>query len=369
MTAVGHLATGLLLKARFRKAPLPLLLAAAVAPDVVWAVLNLVPNPGGPPIEITHVSSAFQYIGDQHLLLQPWSHSLLSVAALGGILATLAFVAFRQWGVAAAVLLAVLGHWGLDYLVHDADLSLWPGADALRVGPPFVLNQQDPTRGLAATFPGAAFVLQMLVATLSATAFLRAFPIERPRGRLWFSLGLLLMMLLALPLFIPGALAGRIVSTQGLIWAALGEMLVMGVLMATLARHTCGRFFPQSPLDDPGRQGVLFVRRLLATAALLAFAIAALHLLQGMLDAQSLPRVGATSTLLALLYIPVGRRFLLGNPSTLWLGIFLALLVAPIVRVAFGTGSLSLPLLALELGLGGLSLWLTTTLLTKDLLL
>ncbi len=360
MTGVGHLSTGLWLKGKFPRAPLPVLLLAAVAPDLVWAFLNLVPNPGAAPVEVVALDRPFSYIGSQHLLLQPWSHSLSMTVLLAGLFAAATYLAFRDARVALAVLLAGLGHWVADYLVHDADLTLWPAVDAMRVGPPFVLDAGAPTRGLFTTAPLVGFALQTLVVIVGARTFLRAFPIRVRKDRVWFWAGIAFLVLLSLPVFVKDALAARITSTPGLVMGALAEMAVAAVVIAAVARRGG---VTATPVD------AAFVRRVFGGIALLCGVVAALHLGQSMRDAQTAPAVGAWSTAMAALYLLLARSFGRGNPIALWGAILLTLIVDPILRAVHGPGSLAVPILLVELGVGGLSVMLVQTLLRRDLML
>jgi hypothetical protein len=322
-------------------------------------------------LEIVALVRPYQSIGGQQMILQPWSHSLLGTAALALLLAGLAFVAYRQRGVAAAVLLATLGHFALDYLVHDADLTLWPAVDAARIGPAFVLDASQPTRGLFSTAPGIGFVLQSAVVAWGAVAFARAFPQTRARGRLVLALGMSALVLASLPVFIRGAMTGVITSTQDLLLAALAEIAFGALVIVRLCRFNSPQAMPGfvslSMSDGPAT--VTFVKNLLVTAGTLCFFVAALYAGQGMQDAQRLPSVGSSSTLLAAAYAATGMRLISKRPGTLWTAAFLGLMVGPMVRILYSPGSYAMGLAALEFSLGVMSAALVRTLLRRDLLL
>jgi hypothetical protein len=370
MTGVAHLSTALYFKGKFPRAPLHLLILAAGAPDLVWAFLNLAPNPGRAPVEVARVARPYEYIGSLQLIIEPYSHALLSTAILGALLAALSYVALRRLDVVAAVLLAIFGHWALDYLVHDADLMISPFGEVLRVGPPFALDAQEPWRGLNAMAPLVGFLLQTAVVAGSTAVFLRSFPVPGRRGRMWFVAGMAVLVLLALPVFLRGTLTRMITSTQAFVLGALAEKAIAWSVIAWLARRVVGPSVVAGPLslpdDDAARASA---RNLLDTAAALAFLVAAIYILQSMSDARAAPAVGALSMVLALAYLLLGRRFLRKNPSTLWLAIATALLLGPVARIAWAPGSLAGPLTALELALGGLSVYLVRTFLKRDLLL
>lgn len=370
MTGVAHLSTGLYLKGKFPRAPLHALILAAAAPDLVWAALNLAHVPGRPPVEVARIERPFSYIGSLQLIIEPYSHALFSTVVLGLFLAGLAFIAYRRLDVALPVLLAPLGHWVLDYLVHDADLLLWPWGDPVRVGPPFVLDPDAPARGLNATAPLVGFLLQTAVVAGSTLVFLRSFPVPARRARLWLWGGMAVLALSALPVFVRGMGAAMIRSTTGFVLLALFEKALAWLVIAWLARKAAGPGVDRSPLageDDHAARR--FVRNLLDAGAALAFLVAALYLLQSMRDAQALPAVGSSSMALAIVYLLLGRRLLRKNPSTLWLTIAVALVVGPLLRALWTPGSFAGPLTALELMLGVFSVGMVRTLLRRDVLL
>jgi hypothetical protein len=373
MTGVAHLSTGLYLKAKFPRAPLHLLILAAGAPDLVWATINLAPVPAHAPLEVARVAMPYEYIGSLQLILEPLSHALLSTTVLGTLLAAIAYLAFRRVDVAAAVLLAALGHWMLDYFVHDADLMLWPFQPTVRVGPGFVLDAADPARGLSAGAPLVGFLLQTAVVVGSTAVFLRSFPVPTRKGRILFWVVMIALAFTALPVFIKGALTGMITSTQAFVMGALGEKFLAWIVIAVLARKVIGAGLPSTPFagrnsGDDGEARV-FARHLLETAGAIAFLVAGAYLLQSMRDAKALPAVGAASIALGLAYLLLGGALVRKNPSMLWAAIGVALVAGPVARIVWQPGSLGGALTVLELALGALSVYLVRTLLRRDLLL
>ena len=119
----GHLAAGLALKAKERRAPTWALLLGAGWLDVVHGLFVLA------GIEHARPDPA-RFLG-WDLYDMPWTHSL--AAAIAWSLA--AWVAFARRGraVALAVAAAVFSHFALDLIVHEHDLALAPGS-AVRLG-------------------------------------------------------------------------------------------------------------------------------------------------------------------------------------------------------------------------------------------
>lgn len=111
----GHFATALALKTATPKAPTWALAAGCGLMDIVFGALVAARVEGFAPDFRT-----------SHLLVIPWSHSLLSAILLG-----IAFAApfwRRGFGVVLTLFAAVVSHWLLDVLVHRPDMQLWPHA-------------------------------------------------------------------------------------------------------------------------------------------------------------------------------------------------------------------------------------------------
>lgn len=367
MTAIGHFSTGLLIKGRYPRAPLPLLMLCAAVPDILWAAFNLLRNPSFAPLEVVRVDLPFAFIGSQQLVLQPISHALFSNVVLALALSGLVYAAYRELQVAAAVALAVLGHWVLDFLVHDADLTLWPLSTSAPVGPPFVFNAEHPAQGLYTTMPLFGYALQTLVVLFCTAIFLHRYPAagKAGRGKMW--IGMLVLCAASLPPFIHGAMTKVVGGSSQLVIGAVAEMLVMGFAVAALARWSVGRALDTGPMDKSEAEATLFVHRLLTTAGVACLAIAGVYLLQSMVDAQSAPRIGAMSILMALLFVTAGRRFLQKNPSTLWFVVALGFFVGPALRIYTDSGRLGPTLLILELSLALGASFLIRTLLRRNL--
>lgn len=116
----GHFAVALALKAVRPAAPAWALAAGTGLLDLVFGGLVAAGVEGFAPD-----------FARSHLLVIPWSHSLLGavVLAAGFVLCFRG----RGGGVMLAIAAAVLSHWLLDLLVHRPDLPLWP-CGTLRLG-------------------------------------------------------------------------------------------------------------------------------------------------------------------------------------------------------------------------------------------
>lgn len=150
---VGHLGAGLAAKAVAPRVGLGTLVAAALLLDIVlWLFVML-------HLEGATVPADY---AERHMLAFsfPWSHSLVGALfwSIGAALVwTWSGGEGRYLALAPAVIAATaFSHWILDYLVHPAELPLWPGAPSVGLG----LGQ--PT----------ALLLELALAALGLGAFL-----------------------------------------------------------------------------------------------------------------------------------------------------------------------------------------------------
>jgi hypothetical protein len=113
---LGHLAAGLVLKARVREAPLAWLLLATVLSDLFCGLLLVL----GLETIVVRGSMVFSHAR----AVMPYSHSLLGTLALALPLAAIAARVFHSRRVGIAVGLAVISHYVLDALSHLPDMPL-----------------------------------------------------------------------------------------------------------------------------------------------------------------------------------------------------------------------------------------------------
>ena len=113
---LGHLAAGLVLKARVREAPLSWLLFATVLSDLLCGLLLIV----GAETFVIHGSLTFSHTQADIR----YSHSLVSTLLLALVVGAVAARFLRAPRVGIAVGLAVLSHYVLDVLSHLSDMPV-----------------------------------------------------------------------------------------------------------------------------------------------------------------------------------------------------------------------------------------------------
>jgi hypothetical protein len=122
---IGHYAVGFAGKSVAPKVSLGWLLLAAMFIDLLWPTLLLL---GLERVRLASSETAVMPLIFEHY---PISHSLLAVVGWAVLVAGL-YLLMRRDRLGAVVLgVLVLGHWGLDALVHKPDLPLFPGSTTL----------------------------------------------------------------------------------------------------------------------------------------------------------------------------------------------------------------------------------------------
>jgi hypothetical protein len=148
MYAITHAATALIIKRRFRSAPVWPLLVSVQAIELLWVAFVYV--------GIEHVSYSSDAV---HLDFLPYSHSVASTAAVAVM--TWIFVRYRQHqpAVAVALALGIASHVFLDFVHHEPDIALLPFPIGARFG-----------LGLA-TWPVADLLVELLYGAMCWLAF------------------------------------------------------------------------------------------------------------------------------------------------------------------------------------------------------
>ena len=119
---IGHFGAGFGAKSIAPKVSLGSLLLAAQFIDLLWPALLLL---GVERVRIVPGATAVTPLLFEHY---PISHSLLAVLGWAIFVGGTYFLVRRQRAGALVLALLVLSHWGLDALVHQPDLRLYPGS-------------------------------------------------------------------------------------------------------------------------------------------------------------------------------------------------------------------------------------------------
>lgn len=195
---VGHYAAAYAGKAVVPRAPLWLLLIAAQAVDLLWAVLLL---SGVEQAHLDHRLPSNPLVAES----MPYSHSLLGGVVVALLVAALALRIWRHRGIAVAAAFVVLSHWFCDWLMHRPDLTLY--------GVP-------PKLGLGLwEFPLLAHSLEIALLLLTAAWASRQVDAPQQRG-LWIVAGVLLVSQLYAALFPPPPTITLMAVTLLLSWLA-----------------------------------------------------------------------------------------------------------------------------------------------------
>lgn len=125
---IGHFGVALAAKKAAPRTSLGTLILAAQFLDLLWPIFLLV------GIEHVEIPSGITAVSPLDFTDYPISHSLL-MAIVWSVLVGGIYYAIRRyprgaWIVAAAV----LSHWVLDFIVHRADLPLWPRGPQVGLG-------------------------------------------------------------------------------------------------------------------------------------------------------------------------------------------------------------------------------------------
>src|SRR5688572_21415975 len=117
---VGHFALGFALKRIEPRVSLATAFLAAQLADTIWPVLVLT------GVERVAIAPGDTAVTPLRFDSYPWSHSLLTLAAFGGIFAGVHYAFHRRARAAALLGLLVISHWVLDFLSHRPDMPLTP---------------------------------------------------------------------------------------------------------------------------------------------------------------------------------------------------------------------------------------------------
>jgi membrane-bound metal-dependent hydrolase YbcI (DUF457 family) len=130
MSGLGHLAPALALKSAAPGVPLWTLVAASELDEILYFAFTLagVENAA----EVTYdLQNSATYLSQS---VNPWSHGLVMSLVWSAAATLAARLVFRGWKPAAAVGLAVLSHWLLDFLMHSNLPLFLEGSPRLGLG-------------------------------------------------------------------------------------------------------------------------------------------------------------------------------------------------------------------------------------------
>lgn len=143
MFAIDHAATALIIKRRFPRQPIWVLLLSVQVMEFVWVGLNLL------GVERTTTETTVASVSDLHLAYMPYSHSVATMLGVAvGAWAVLAI--FRRSKLGLAVAIGIASHLVLDLLTHARDITLAPGIENIRLG-----------LGFYSQSPAVAFLLEL----------------------------------------------------------------------------------------------------------------------------------------------------------------------------------------------------------------
>lgn len=125
---IGHFAVGLALKRIAPQTNLGWLIAAVCFLDLLWPFFLIA---GLEKVEIDPGNTAFTPL---NFVSYPYSHSLAMAVVWSVIFAAIYFTISKYRIGAIAIGIGVVSHWFLDWLVHRADLPLYPGSDKFGLG-------------------------------------------------------------------------------------------------------------------------------------------------------------------------------------------------------------------------------------------
>jgi len=125
---IGHYALGLAAKRLAPRTSLWTLIAAPTFADLIWPVFLML---GWERVSVAGGTNPFLTLSFD---AYPISHSLVTLAAWGGLLGALYQMKTAYARGALVVGLLVFSHWVLDWIVHIPDLPLYPGGPKVGLG-------------------------------------------------------------------------------------------------------------------------------------------------------------------------------------------------------------------------------------------
>jgi hypothetical protein len=125
---IGHNAVGFAAKRYAPRTSLGLLMAAPLLLDLIWPIFLLL------GIEHVRIDPGNTRLTPLDFYDYPWSHSLVMSVVFGALFGGGYWLATRYARGAIALFLGTVSHWVFDWLVHRADLPLYPGGRKYGLG-------------------------------------------------------------------------------------------------------------------------------------------------------------------------------------------------------------------------------------------
>jgi membrane-bound metal-dependent hydrolase YbcI (DUF457 family) len=125
---IGHPATGFAAKRLSPRTSLGMLVLAPILLDLIWPVFLLL------GIEHVRIDPGNTVFTPLDFYDYPWTHSLVMAFVWGIILGGIYWFATKYTRGAWVLGVLVVSHWFLDFIVHRADLPLYPGGPKVGLG-------------------------------------------------------------------------------------------------------------------------------------------------------------------------------------------------------------------------------------------
>lgn len=120
MFAINHAATALLIKRAFPEVPIAPILVSVQVDEIFWVAFNFL------GLEKTTTEDRVNSVKDIHLAHMPYSHSILTTAAMAAVAWALIGWGFNSVPMGIAVALGICSHLVLDLISHARDIVIAP---------------------------------------------------------------------------------------------------------------------------------------------------------------------------------------------------------------------------------------------------
>ena len=125
---IGHDAVGLVSKRLAPRTSLGWLIAAPMLLDLLWPIFLLT------GVERVRIQRGVMKMSPFDFVSYPWSHSLVMAIVWGLLFGGIYAIATRYVRGGIVLFFGVVSHWVCDWIVHRADLPLYPGGPKFGLG-------------------------------------------------------------------------------------------------------------------------------------------------------------------------------------------------------------------------------------------